>query len=96
VCRRAAGARAGVGLRPVKRELIDPGLRHQRHGLRIAQRLVGELQRLGRRRASLGVITGSETGAARLFELAGMRVDRKLVTYEKEIRAGREPGTESV
>lgn len=65
-------------------------------GLAFLHHAFGELRRRGRKRASLGVDAGSLTGATRLYERAGMHVDRKLVTYEKELRAGEELGTESI
>jgi mycothiol synthase len=65
-------------------------------GIALLYHAFGELQRRGRKRVSLGVDADSLTGATRLYERAGMHVDRKLVTYEKELRAGQELGTESV
>jgi mycothiol synthase len=56
----------------------------------------GELHRNGKRRVGLGVDAQSLTGAIRLYERAGMRVERQYVTYEKELRPGRELSTQFV
>ena len=40
---------------------------------------------------SLGVDAASQTGATRLYQRAGMRVAAEYVSYEKELRPGREP-----
>ena len=44
------------------------------------------------------IIGASEslTGATRLYERAGMRVVREYKSYEKELRAGKELGTQTV
>jgi len=44
----------------------------------------------GKKRAGLGVDAASLTGALRLYERAGMRVQRQFNQYEKEFRPGRE------
>src|SRR5258706_5414269 len=44
----------------------------------------------GKKRAGLGVDASSLTGALRLYERAGMRVQRQFNQYEKELRAGKE------
>lgn len=44
----------------------------------------------GRKRAGLGVDALNLTGALRLYERAGMRVQRQFNQYEKELRPGRE------
>ena len=56
----------------------------------------GELYRRGKRKVSLDVDTQSLTGATRLYEKAGMHVQRQAVTYEKELRPGRDLSTQSV
>ena len=45
---------------------------------------------LGRERTTvaLGVDAASETGATRLYEAAGMRVEQQYAVYEKELRPG--------
>ena len=50
----------------------------------------------GKKRAGLGVDAGSLTGALKLYERAGMRVQRQFNMYEKELRPGRELAVESL
>jgi GNAT superfamily N-acetyltransferase len=50
----------------------------------------------GSKRAGLGVDASSLTGALRLYERAGMRVQRQFNQYEKEFRPGRELAVESL
>ena len=50
----------------------------------------------GKKRAGLGVDAGSLTGALKLYEDAGMRVDRQFNQYEKEFRPGKELAVESL
>ena len=44
---------------------------------------------------SLGVDAASQTGATRLYKKAGMHVAAEYVSYEKELRTGREPELET-
>jgi ribosomal protein S18 acetylase RimI-like enzyme len=55
-----------------------------------------ELYRRGKRKVSLDVDAQSLTGATRLYEKAGMHVQRQIATYEKELRPGEELITQSV
>ena len=50
----------------------------------------------GKKRAGLGVDADSLTGALRLYERAGMRVNRRFNQYEKELRPGRELAVEAL
>jgi len=50
----------------------------------------------GKKRAGLGVDANSLTGALKLYESAGMRVQRQFNQYEKEMRPGRELAVESL
>jgi len=50
----------------------------------------------GRKRAGLGVDSQNLTGALRLYERAGMRVQRQFNQYEKEMRPGKELAVESI
>ena len=50
----------------------------------------------GKKRAGLGVDADSLTGALKLYENAGMRVQRQFNQYEKELRPGREISVESL
>jgi mycothiol synthase len=55
-----------------------------------------ELRRRGRTSVGLGVDASSLTGATRLYEKVGMRATREFVTYEKELRSGRDLTTRTV
>ncbi len=70
----------------------------RRKGLALAllHHSFGEFSRRGKARVGLGVDAESLTGATRLYKKAGMQVVRQLVTYEKELRPGKELGTQSV
>jgi ribosomal protein S18 acetylase RimI-like enzyme len=70
----------------------------RRQGLALAllHHSFGELYRRGKRQVGLGVDAGSLTGATRLYEKAGMYVARQLVTYEKELRPGKELAKQSI
>ena len=50
----------------------------------------------GKKRAGLGVDANSLTGALKLYERAGMRVQRQFNSYEKELRPGKELAIESL
>jgi GNAT superfamily N-acetyltransferase len=50
----------------------------------------------GKKRAGLGVDASSLTGALKLYERAGMRVQRQFNQYEKEFRSGKELAVESL
>lgn len=64
----------------------------RRRGIALAllQHSFGELYRRGKRRVGLGVDAQSLTGATRLYEKAGMHVQRRHITWEKELRPGEE------
>jgi len=59
-------------------------------GLALLQHSFGEFYRRGYRKVGLGVDGKNLTGALRLYEKAGMHVQRQFQLYEKELR----PGTE--
>jgi mycothiol synthase len=63
---------------------------YRRKGLAMAllQTAFHDLYHKGRRRIGLGVDAMSLTGATRLYERAGMRVDIQVDLYEKELRPG--------
>ena len=50
----------------------------------------GEFYKRGTKTIGLGVDAQSPTGATRLYQKAGMRAASEFVTYEKELRPGRE------
>lgn len=72
-------------VRPWRRRGIALALLH--HSFR-------ELGRRGKRCVALGVDASSLTGAVRLYERAGMHVDRERVMFEKELRPGRDLTTQ--
>jgi mycothiol synthase len=54
-------------------------------GLALLLRAFGQLYERGERRVSLSVDIENPTGATRLYERAGMRVEHEVVLYEKEL-----------
>jgi mycothiol synthase len=60
-------------------------------GLALLQHSFGEFYKRGKNVIGLGVDAQSPTGATRLYQRAGMAVASEFVTYEKELRPGREP-----
>jgi mycothiol synthase len=65
-------------------------------GLALLHHAFAELGRRGKKRVALGVDGASLTGAVRLYERAGMHVERRRVLYEKELRAGVDLTTQSL
>jgi len=65
--------------------------RKQGLGLALLLHSFGEFYKRGKTTIGLGVDASNPTGATRLYQKAGMRVASEFVTYEKELRAGREP-----
>ncbi len=55
-----------------------------------------ELGARGKRHVALGVDASSLTGAVRVYERAGMAVERERVLYEKELRPGRDLTTQTL
>lgn len=79
-----AGWIAGLGVRrPWRRR----GL-----GRALLLRSFRQLYERGQRRVSLNVHTENPTGATRLYESVGMRVEREDILYRKELVVVREPG----
>jgi GNAT superfamily N-acetyltransferase len=70
----------------------------RRRGLALAllRHAFGVFYSRGKTRVGLGVDATSLTGATRLYEKAGMHVQRKSVTYEKMLRAGRDLTTQTL
>ncbi len=94
LCRPQADDDAEIGwvgelcvLRPWRRKGI--GLALLRHAFR-------ELRKRGKRGVGLGVDAENLTGALRLYERAGMHVERNRLTYALELRPGRELATETL
>ena len=75
-----------VGSLGVRRPWRKRGL-----GLALLYHSFGEFYKRGTRVISLGVDAASQTGATRLYQKAGMHVAAEYVSYEKELRPGREP-----
>ncbi len=65
-------------------------------GLAMLHHCFGELYRRGNDKVALGVDAGSLTGATRLYEKAGMHVQRRHVSYEKVLRAGKDLSTQTL
>ena len=86
----------------------DPGMGHvetlgvrrpwRRQGVALAllHHSFGELYRRSQRKVSLDVDAQSLTGATRVYEKAGMHVQRQTTVYEKELRPGQDLITRSV
>jgi mycothiol synthase len=70
----------------------------RRRGIALAllRHSFGEFYRRGKPKVTLGVDAQSLTGALRLYEKAGMRVQRQRNRYEKELRPGKDLSTQSV
>ena len=85
VARHPAQARADARLMVVRGATDAPA----HHSFR-------ELYQRGQRAVILDVDAQSLTGATRLYEKAGMHVQRQNVVYEKELRPGEELRTESL
>jgi len=70
----------------------------RRRGLALAllHHSFGEFYRRGKSKVVLGVDSESLTGATRLYEKAGMHVDREYLNYEKELRPGVDLATRSI
>jgi mycothiol synthase len=70
----------------------------RRRGLALAllHHSFGQFYRRGKRKVGLDVDAQSLTGATRLYEKAGMHVQRQYATYEKELRPGEDLSTQSV
>jgi mycothiol synthase len=59
-------------------------------GLAMLRQVIGEFYSRGKSRVGLGVDSNNLAGATRLYEKAGMHVQREYVTYEIELRPGEE------
>lgn len=64
--------------------------RRQGLGMALLKHAFGEFYRRGKERVGLGVDSTSLTNATRLYEKAGMHVDRQYDTYEYELRQGKD------
>ena len=64
--------------------------RRQGLGLALLRQVIGEFYRRGKPRVGLGVDSNNLAGATRLYEKAGMHVEREYVNYDIELRPGEE------
>jgi ribosomal protein S18 acetylase RimI-like enzyme len=74
-----------VGTLGVRRPWRKKGL-----GLALLQHSFGGFYQRGQHTIGLGVDASNPTGATRLYQRAGMYVASEFLTYEKELRAGRD------
>ncbi len=65
-------------------------------GLALLQQAFGEYYRRGKSGVTLGVDAQNLTGALRLYEKAGMRIQRRFDMYEKELRPGEDLSVKSL
>lgn len=72
------------------------GWRRQGIGLAMLHHAFREFHRRGKQRVSLDVDAESLTGATRLYEKAGMQVQRESVTYELVLREGEDLSTQEL
>jgi mycothiol synthase len=75
-----------IGTLGVRRPWRKKGL-----SLALLQHSFGEFYKRGMTIVGLGVDASNPTGATRLYQRAGMYVASEFATYEKELRAGRNP-----
>jgi ribosomal protein S18 acetylase RimI-like enzyme len=83
LCRRERPGRPGVGW--VRQLGVRPAWRRRGLGLALLQESFGAFWRRGTRVVGLGVDAGNPTGAVRLYERAGMRVEHRTDTYERNL-----------
>jgi mycothiol synthase len=68
---------------------VRPGWRRRGIALALLERSFRELYQAGKRRVRLEVDAQNRTGATRLYEKAGMRVERRYDFWEKELCSGK-------
>jgi len=86
---RSRNGNGWVGTLGVRRAWRNIGL-----GMALLLQSFNEFYQRGTPTIDLSVDAASLTGATRLYERAGMHVTQEYVTYEKELRPGREPDEE--
>ena len=91
LCQREEGDMGWVNTLGVLRPWRRKGV-----GMALLLHSFGEFYRRGWRKAGLGVDAESLTGATRLYERAGMHVARQFDSYQKELRSGKEPSTQTI
>jgi len=70
--------------------------RRQGVALGLLQHTFGEFYRRGTKRVSLDVDASSLTGATRLYEKAGMHLQRQTLAYDKVLREGEDLTTQTL
>jgi GNAT superfamily N-acetyltransferase len=80
--------------------IMSVGVRraYRRQGIALAllHHTFGEFHRRGTKRVSLDVDASSLTGATRLYEKAGMHLQRQMLEYEKVLREGKDLSTQTL
>ena len=69
---------------------VRPAWRKRGLGLLLLNKSFEAFYERGTKEIGLGVDAASQTGATRLYKRAGMSVGSEYVSYEKELRPGRE------
>lgn len=80
--------RMGIGW--ISRLGVRKPWRKQGLGLALLQASFGEFYKRGMTTIGLGVDASNTTGATRLYQRAGMTIASEFVTFEKELRPGRD------
>ena len=75
---------------------VQRAWRRQGIGLAMLHHCFRVFRARGKERVTLDVDAQSLTGATRLYEKAGMHVQRKSVTYELVLREGRDVSTQTL
>lgn len=75
---------------------VQRAWRHQGIGLAMLHHAFGEIYRRGKTQVTLDVDAESLTGATRLYEKAGMHVQRQSISYELVLREGKNLTTETL
>ena len=98
-----AGVCLCTGVRPGEPDMgyvaslgVQRAWRHRGVGLAMLHHAFGEFYRRGKPRVSLDVDAESLTGATRLYEKAGMHVQRRSIEYELVLREGKDLSTKQL
>jgi len=75
---------------------VRPAYRKRGIALALLHQGFGEVHRRGYEAVELDMDSENLTGALRLYERAGMRVIRRMYSYEKELRPGKDLATRSL
>ena len=69
---------------------VRPAWRAQKLGVALLHRSFGEFYQRGTKSIGLGVDAANVTGATKLYQKVGMKTVSEFVTFEKDLRAGKE------